>query len=137
MPRLRFLKLRYSLYFGPKGPAICLAQPVGLGVHMNRLQGLQPDQTYTVGPMQVESSTLGLEHLLVIATKAAGQPLDFSWLSQNSLEAANRGLGSGPKNSLENLLKGMLFSKQNVRGMRFADAEGTCLRAVSWQTISE
>ena len=102
---------------------------------------LQPGQMYTVGPMQVESSTLGLEHLFVIATKAEGQPLDFSWLGQNSLEAAKRSakglLGSGAKNNLEDMLQSTLFSKQKVRGMRVSDAEGTCLRAVSWQTISE
>ena len=114
-----------------------LFPPVGV-VADNRLQ---PGQVYTIGPLQVESSTLGLEHLFVIATKAEGQPLDFSWLGQNSLEAAKRSakglLGSGTKNNLEDMLQSTLFSKQKVRGMRVSDAEGTCLRAVSWQTISE
>lgn len=98
---------------------------------------LQPGQSYSVGPMEVESSTLGLEHLLVIATTAEGQPPDFSWLAQSSVEVAKRGLGNEPKDSLDSLLHSILFSKGNVRGMRLADAEGTCLRAVSWQTVSE
>jgi hypothetical protein len=98
---------------------------------------LQPGQSYSVGPMEVESSTLGLEHLLVIATRAEGQPPDFSWLAQSSVEVAKRGLENDARESLGGLLHSMLFSKRNVRGMRLADAEGTCLRAVSWQTVSE
>ena len=57
------------------------------------------------------------------------------------LEAAKRSakgsLGSGTKNNLEDMLQSTHFTKQKVRGMRVSDAEGTCLRAVSWQTISE
>lgn len=102
---------------------------------------IQPGQSYAVGPMQVEASTVGLEHLLVIATKASGQPLEFSWLGQNSLEAAQRaaraGIGAGQNNPLGELLEETLFSKQNVRGMRMADAEATCLRSISWQTVPQ
>ena len=73
MPRLRFLKLRYSLYFGPKGPAICLAQPVGLSVHVNRFQGPKVRQ-------------LGL-----VACKRPGlQPLQFIGFMSPALRA---GLG--------------------------------------------
>jgi hypothetical protein len=100
---------------------------------------IEPGQTYPVGPMQVESTTLGLEHLLVIATRADGQPIDFSWLSQNALEAAQRstitGSGGESGNSLNALLQDTLFSKQSVRGMKMADAESTCMRVISWQTV--
>jgi hypothetical protein len=89
--------------------------------------------------MQVESTTLGLEHLLVIATRADGQPIDFSWLSQNALEAAQRstiaGSGGESGNSLNALLQDTLFSKQSIRGMKMADAESTCMRVISWQTV--
>lgn len=100
---------------------------------------IQPGQSYAVGPMQVEASTVGLEHLLVIATNAEEQPLEFSWLGQDSLQAAQRiARSSGGRNDpLDELLQDTLFSKQHVRGMRMADAEGTCLRAISWQTVPQ
>ena len=100
---------------------------------------IQPGQEYLLGPMQIESTTLGLEHLLVIATKAEGQPLDFTWLSQDSLEAAQRAanieLGNKRDDSLQDLLQQTLFSNSNVRGMKMADIDTTCLRVLSWQTM--
>ena len=99
---------------------------------------IEPHQSYSLGPLQVESTSLGLEHLLVIATKAEGQPLDFSWLGQESLVAAQNaargGIGNNQNDPLGELLRVALFSKQNVRGMKMADAEGTCMRSLSWQT---
>lgn len=97
---------------------------------------LQPGQSYTVGPMQVEASTVGLEHLVVIATKVQGQPIDFSWLGQESLEGAENTTRAGLNNHpLSRLFQDALYSKQNVRGMRMADAESTCMRATSWRTV--
>ena len=99
---------------------------------------IEPQQSYFLGPLQVESTSLGLEHLLVIATKAQGQPLDFSWLGQDSLEAvqnaARGGIGNNQHDPFGELLRDTMFSKQNVRGMKMADAEGTCMRSLSWQT---
>lgn len=98
---------------------------------------LQPGQTYSVGPLAVEASTLGLEHLVVIATKAQGQPVDFSWLGQEALETAEKGTRAVvSQHPLGELFRDALYSNQNVRGMRMADAESTCLRAISWKTVA-
>ena len=99
---------------------------------------LEPGQDYSLGPLQVEASTLGLEHLIVIATVAKGQPLDFSWLGQESLETmASSSRAVLRENPLGELFSEALYSKQNVRGLRVAEAESTCLRLVSWKTVAE
>jgi Caspase domain len=99
---------------------------------------IRPDQTYSVGPMQVEASTVGLEHLFVIATRVDGQPQEFGWLAQESLEAAQRASRSGLRgrsnSAFGELLQEALYSNQNVRGMRMSDTKATSLRAISWQT---
>ena len=84
---LPVLKLRYSLYFGPKGPAICLAQPVGLGVHMNGRQGPKVRQ-------------LGL-----VACKRPGlQPLQFIGFISPALRAGlGKLVGVAPKNEIAQL----------------------------------
>ena len=99
---------------------------------------LQPGQNYAVGPLEVEASTLGLEHLVVIATKAQGQPVDFSWLGQESLETvAAETRGGNSEHPLSEVFRDTLYADQRVRGMRMTDAESTCLRAVSWKTTTE
>lgn len=99
---------------------------------------LEPGQDYSLGPLQVEASTLGLEHLIVIATVSKGQPLDFSWLGQESLETmAGSSRAVLRENPLGELFSEALYSKQNVRGLRAAEAESTCLRLVSWKTVAE
>ncbi|MDB5336002.1 MAG: peptidase caspase catalytic subunit p20 [Planctomycetaceae bacterium] len=126
-----------ALFIDSKSGITQLFPPPGV-VADNRLE---PGQSYSVGPLEVEASTLGLEHLMVIAAKAEGQPMDFTWLGQDALEAAPAGTRAGlpgeSKDPLGDLFRQAMSSKQTVRGMRVADTESTCLRAISWQTVKE
>jgi len=99
---------------------------------------LAPGQSNIVGPLEVEATTLGLEHLLVIAAKAEGQPIDFSWLGQDAMEEAPQEVRStNGTDALGDLLRQAMYSRQNLRGMKVADTENICLRALSWQTVKE
>ena len=84
----------------------------------NRLKaGEKIEQSFTAS-----AATTGLEHLLMIAVEAEGQPTDFSGLAQPSLERyqqtqpTTRGRGS----ALHSLLKKAAFG-EGTRGIGVAD----------------
>ena len=98
---------------------------------------LDPDASFTVGPLQVEGDSLGIEHLVVIASQAQGQPADFTWLAQKQLEnrSEKRGAGDSPAGPLQQLLETALFSAPQTRGIRLKRNEDVAMQAVSWRTV--
>ena len=96
-----------------------------------------PGEELLVGPMVVEGDSFGLEHLVIIALRSEGRPVDFSWLAQDSLERvhAARGEGdTGMASPLSELLQQAMFAHGSVRGMRMSRAADSAVRVVSWQT---
>jgi hypothetical protein len=98
-------------------------------------------ESLRVGPMQVQGDSVGFEHLLVIATNGQGQPLDFGWLAQDSLEQARALTGSGSqasqKSPLGQLLQHAMFREGNERGLKLAATADVAFRTISWQTVGE
>jgi hypothetical protein len=102
---------------------------------------LEPGKSYTVGPLQVDADSVGLEHLIIIALKADGPPVDFSWLAQNSVAQA-RSLVSqrGTANSdqpLNQLFQQALFAQGKTRGLKMSESAGVSVRAISWKSVAE
>lgn len=100
---------------------------------------LDVDGTFDVGPMNVDATSTGVEHLVVIATRAEGQPLDWTWLSQPSIPAIR---GSGPadaavESSLGKLFQQAVFAQGATRGMKMADSEDVQLKVISWTTTRD
>jgi hypothetical protein len=95
-----------------------------------------PGQTHFVGPARINPKTLGLEHLLLIAVKGEGPPIDFSCLAQRSLEraeAVERGIGrSSLATPLGRLLKSAVYAQGATRGLDLIDADAQVLRLLSW-----
>jgi hypothetical protein len=92
----------------------------------------------TVGPMQVQGDSLGWEHLVIIATSGQGDPLDFSWLAQPSLERARSGDNWRPSQGspLGQLLEHAVFGAGGTRSVRTADITDVSFRCISWQTVA-
>lgn len=100
---------------------------------------LNPGASHVVGPMRVQSDSLGIEHLVVIATVARGQPSDFSWLGQDSIEQAQRATrGTGAAATpIDDLLQDVLFSGGRVRGISMVESDGVRMKVVSWKTVAD
>jgi hypothetical protein len=100
---------------------------------------IPPGESLFVGPMQVQGNSIGLEHLLIIANKGEGQPLDFTWLGQPSLEQARSspsGTPNGLGSPLGKLFQNAMYAGGTTRGLKMADTDDVILRAVSWETIN-
>ena len=98
---------------------------------------LDPRQSKTIGPMRIEEGTIGLEHLVAVAAKVVGQPIDFTWLAQESLEQApgtRSAAGGGNDTPVGTLLEQALFATGNTRGVSRNDMNAVTFRVVSWQT---
>lgn len=97
----------------------------------------RPGQSHLLPPVRVNPKTVGLEHVVVIAVKAEGQPIDFTCLAQPTLEkaqeSATRGGGKQPLNSrLGGLLRKALYAQGASRGLDIVEADTQVLRLLSW-----
>jgi hypothetical protein len=96
-----------------------------------------PRQSHMLPPVRVNPKTVGLEHVVVIAVKGEGQPIDFTCLAQPNLqkveEAATRGAGKQALNSaLGGLLKNALYAQGATRGLDMVETDTQVLRLLSW-----
>jgi hypothetical protein len=96
-----------------------------------------PDQSHLIGPARVNPNTIGLEHMMVIAVKGEGQPVDFTCLAQPTLEkaeeAATRGSGKQVLGSpLGRLLQNAMYAQGAARGLDVVEADTQVLRLLSW-----
>jgi hypothetical protein len=96
-----------------------------------------PGQSHLLPPVRVNPKTVGLEHVVVIAVKGEGQPIDFTCLAQPTLEkaeeSATRGAGKKALDSpLGGLLKKALYAQGASRGLDMVEADTQVLRLLSW-----
>jgi hypothetical protein len=96
-----------------------------------------PRQSHLLPPVRVNPKTVGLEHVVVIAVKGEGQPIDFTCLAQPTLEkaqeAATRGAGKQAIDSpLGGLLKKAMYAQGASRGLDMVEADMQVLRLLSW-----
>ncbi|MDP6447739.1 MAG: hypothetical protein QF805_28335, partial [Pirellulaceae bacterium] len=99
---------------------------------------IAPGQTANVGPLEIDGSTLGIEHLVVIASRAEGLPLDWSWLAQSALESSTTRAGAAQlsfESELGALLHDSMFTGASAnRGLRVIKADAVATRVITWQT---
>lgn len=87
-------------------------------------------------PRMMVDETEGLDHMLVIALRAKGDPADFSGLAQAGVEAF-RGEGArGPKSPLTSLFETSLLGQGTTRGASKLDADNYAMRKLTWRTIN-
>jgi hypothetical protein len=93
-----------------------------------------PDQSHLIGPARVNPKTVGLEHMMVIAVKGEGQPVDFTCLAQPTLERAVERSGANPAlgTPLGRLLKNAVYAQGASRGLDVVEANTQVLRLLSW-----
>jgi hypothetical protein len=77
------------------------------------------------------SETSGFEHLVVLAVKAEGRPVDFSWLAQPSLETVRDTVDKSP---LGQLLQSGVFRQGNTRGAKLRVINDHALVLRTWYT---
>jgi hypothetical protein len=109
-------KIDVTLLYVDSGYGIYCLYPQG-----GEINRLEPDATLSVKTI-VGGNTAGLEHLVVIATKAVGAPVDFSCLAQPTLEKAkdverSRGGPTSLSSPLGQLLSYNLYGEGSARGM--------------------
>jgi hypothetical protein len=104
---------------------------------------LGPEETFETEPWEVTATTLGLEHLVLIALRGTGPTADFGWLAQPTLERADAAVRSGGDSTrdfdspLGVLLQRGIFGAGETRGLSRSDARDVALRVLSWQTVQE
>ena len=93
-----------------------------------------PDQSHLIGPARVNPKTVGLEHMMVIAVKGEGQPVDFTCLAQPTLERAEstRGADKSLSSPLGRLLKNAMYAQGASRGLDVVEADAQVFRLLSW-----
>jgi hypothetical protein len=90
---------------------------------------------------EINATTTGLEHLVVIAVKSPdeGLPVDFTFLKSPTLEQARRGLRGADDGSLDSplgkLLQTGLYAQGGTRGMSVPDAKTSVIRAFNWRVM--
>lgn len=87
---------------------------------------------------KVNTDTVGVERMVLIAVKSKGAPVDFSWLSQPSLAAARavvqgqRGIrGTSP---LDGVFESLLYGEGGERGVRKRDMGSYFISSIAWTT---
>ncbi len=106
------------------------------------VERLPQGKTFTTAKLRMRGDTTGLEHVLAIAVKADGPPVDFTWLEQKDLKQALRvALVRGDKwleGPLGRLFQTALFGEGNTRGLeRGAAAENYAISVLSWRTVAK
>lgn len=85
----------------------------------------------------ISATTTGLEHLLVVATKAkpVDEPTNFSFLAQPSIERSRALGGKGMESALGKVFQNSLFGEGGTRGASSSDISTYVLRTLSWRTM--
>jgi hypothetical protein len=98
---------------------------------------VRPGNSVLKGPYPVKDDTVGLEHLVVIAVKGDGPPIDFTILAQPTLAGARevaRGKEETPLGTpLGRLLKGAMYGQGTARDLGAEiEADAQAFRLLSW-----
>ena len=96
---------------------------------------LQPGDRLLVPPSVIDGTTIGLEHLALIAVRGQGPSVDFSLLEQDSLEEAkSRGVTPEAMQSpLGMLMKSALYGDGKPRGLSRTDVDSSFMQLISWR----
>jgi hypothetical protein len=98
------------------------------------VEALPPKESFTTGVLRVNNKTVGHEQLVAIAVKADGPPVDFSGLSQSTLQQA-RGVDTESLHSpLGKLLQQAIYQEGATRGLDSGEIEESALRHMVWET---
>src|SRR5262249_6611107 len=84
------------------------------------IEVLPAGKSHRTGMLRVTGKTVGLEHVVLIAVRAGGQPVDFTVLEQPSLEQARKNAlrGAGAlETPLGRLLQNALYGAGTTRGL--------------------
>lgn len=103
---------------------------------------LEPGKSFRTDKLKVATDTSGLEHVVAIAIKATGGPVDFTALCQPTIEraravSATRGEGDALKSPLGQLFQNALYAQGTTRGFDRVDLQDFALRLFSWQTMPD
>ncbi|MCC6418852.1 MAG: caspase family protein [Gemmataceae bacterium] len=101
---------------------------------------LLPGQTFRTGAVRVNAKTTGLEHMLVIAVRADGPPVDFTCLAQPTLERAEQAATRGAARQtlaspLGRLFQNALYARGATRGLDAEAIDNHALRLLSWRVV--
>lgn len=102
----------------------------------NELNRLGPGEAMPV-PTDPVAGTFGLEHVVVIAVKAEGQPVDFSSLEQPTIETAKArgGASRSLESPLGRLLQKGLYGEGKSRGMAREEIDDHTMSLLSWHVV--
>jgi len=88
--------------------------------------------------LQINAETVGREHLVTIAVRATGQPVDFAFLQQPSLrQDQSRGNEHEPESPLRELCKSALYGVGQTRGVTVDAWSNYEIRSISWTISAE
>lgn len=123
------LAVDVTLLFVDSGYGIDPLFPEPASVSDNRLA---PGKDLTTPRQRVTATTVGVEHLVLIAVSAMpeSEPADFGFLAQPTLESVQTRGGESP---LSQLLQTAVFQQGGIRGFKRREVSQSTLRLLSWQ----
>ncbi len=121
-----------TLLFVDSGFGIDPLFPEPATVSDNRLA---PGKDLTTPRRRVTATTVGLEHLVLIAVtaKPESEPADFGFLAQPTLERARTRGGRSLDSPLAQLLQTAVFQDGGIRGFKRREVSQSTLHLMSWQ----
>jgi hypothetical protein len=124
-----------TLFFIDSGYGIQSVYPTPGTATTNRLMAEESQLAFRA---QVNGTTTGLEHLVMIAVPGVGEPLDFSLLDQPTLPRTRS--ANGPKqlrSPFGELLKTAMYGQGMTRGESAKDLSQQCWGLISWRVEDE
>ncbi|MDX1946298.1 MAG: caspase family protein [Pirellulaceae bacterium] len=96
---------------------------------------IEPGKSLTV-PIDINATTRGLEHIVVIAVKGEGQNIDFTSLEQPSIEVARTRGPQAISSPLGQLMESALYGQGKTRGGSRSQVNDYAIRLFSWNVRS-
>ena len=103
---------------------------------------LRPGDPPVSIPLEITGDTQGTEHIFAIAVPSAsvGEPADFTWLAQPTLERNVITRGDSRQSPLQTFLETAVFAEGNTRGglsLAYPDANQPkpVMRLITWETV--
>jgi serine/threonine protein kinase/formylglycine-generating enzyme required for sulfatase activity len=98
---------------------------------------LTPSQSLVAGRAKITADTTGVEHVVLIATRGEGRPIDFSVLESHTLQLALES-SRGPADAtfdtaLGKLFQSAFYGEGQQRGLTIKEIDQYPLRTISWR----
>ena len=102
----------------------------------NRLSSEHPVRT---SRFPVNTSTTGIEHIVLVAVEAEGEPCSFGFLQQETIEqvASESNQNRGVDSPLGRLLKRAQYREGQTRGLTFGEFAKYAFVSVSWTVAAK